>query len=94
MYHPRPEMAQLSQVPQIKNGKPDFSPTFQKAELHNSTFFQPFTSNGGYRREEKSCKHWSLFIMLPSAVTANFFLFVRLNQEQLYVLNALKIREK
>ena len=40
MYHPRQEMAQLSQIPQIKNGKPDFSPTFQKVELRNSTFFQ------------------------------------------------------
>ena len=40
MYHPRREMAQLPQVPQIENGKPDFSPTFQKVELHNSTFFQ------------------------------------------------------
>ena len=26
-------MAQLPQVPQLENGKPDFSPTFQKAEL-------------------------------------------------------------
>ena len=52
------------------------------------------TSNGGYRREEKSHKHWSLFTMLSLSVTAIFFLFVRLNQEQLYVLNALKIREK
>ena len=52
-----------------------------------------FTSNGGYRREEKSHKHWSLFTMLSSSVTANF-LFVRKNQEQLYALNALKIREK
>ena len=33
-------MAQLPQVPQIENGKPDFSPTFQKVELRNSTFFQ------------------------------------------------------
>ena len=33
-------MAQLPQIPQIKNGKPDFSPTFQKVELRNSTFFQ------------------------------------------------------
>ena len=40
MYHPSREMAQLPQVPQIKNGKPDYSPTFQKVELHNSTFFQ------------------------------------------------------
>ena len=40
MCHPRQEMAQLSQVPQIKNGKLDFSPTFQKAKLRNSTFFQ------------------------------------------------------
>ena len=40
MYHPSQEMAQLPQVPQIKNGKPDFSLRFQKAELHNSTFFQ------------------------------------------------------
>ena len=40
MCHPRQEMAQLSQVPQIENGKPDFSPTFQKVELRNSTFFQ------------------------------------------------------
>ena len=41
MCHPSQEMAQLSQVPQIENGKPDFSPTFQKVELRNSTFFQP-----------------------------------------------------
>ena len=31
------------------------------------------TSNGGYRREEKSHKHWSLFTMLLSSVTAIFF---------------------
>ena len=24
----------------IENGKPNFYPTFQKVELHNSTFFQ------------------------------------------------------
>ena len=36
------------------------------------------TSNGGYRRGEKSCKHWSLFTMLSSLVIAN--LFVRLNK--------------
>ena len=40
MYHPSQEMAQLPKVPQIENGKPDFSPTFQKVELRNSTFFQ------------------------------------------------------
>ena len=40
MYHPSQEMAQLPQVPQIENEKPDFSPMFQKVELHNSTFFQ------------------------------------------------------
>ena len=40
MYHPWREMAQFSQVPQIENGKPDFSPLFQKVELCNSTFFQ------------------------------------------------------
>ena len=40
MYHPSQEMAQLSKVLQIENGKPDFSLTFQKVELHNSTFFQ------------------------------------------------------
>ena len=28
MYQPSQEMAQLSQIPQIENGKPDFSPTF------------------------------------------------------------------
>ena len=33
-------MAQLPKVPQIENRKPDFSPTFQKVELRNSTFFQ------------------------------------------------------
>ena len=43
MCHPRWEMAQLSQMPQIKNEKPDFSPTFQKVELRNSTFFQLWT---------------------------------------------------
>ena len=40
MYPPSQEMAQLSQIPQIKNGKPDFSPLFQKVELRNLTFFQ------------------------------------------------------
>ena len=40
MYHPSQEMAQLPKVPKIKNEKPDFSPTFQKVELRNSTFFQ------------------------------------------------------
>ena len=40
MYHPSREMAQLPQVPQIENGKPDFSPTFQKVELHNSPFYE------------------------------------------------------
>ena len=40
MYHPSQEMAQLPQIPQIENGKPNFSPTFQKVELRNSTFFQ------------------------------------------------------
>ena len=53
-----------------------------------------FTSNGDYRREEKSHKHWSLFIMPLSLIIAFFFLFIRLNEEQLYVLNSLKIREK
>ena len=33
------------------------------------------TSNGGYRREEKSRKHWSLFTKLLSSVTAIFFIF-------------------
>ena len=37
----RREMSQLSQVPQIENRKPDFSPLFQKVKLCNSTFFQP-----------------------------------------------------
>ena len=49
------------------------------------------TSNGGCRREEKSRKHWSLFTMLLSSVTEIFFL---LDQKQLHVLAALKIREK
>ena len=40
MYHPSREMAQLPNVPKIENGKPDFSPTFQKVELRNLTFFQ------------------------------------------------------
>ena len=31
------------------------------------------TSNGGYRHEEKSCKHWSLFTKLLSSVTTIFF---------------------
>ena len=29
--------------------------------------------NGGCRREEKNCKHWSLFTMLLSSVTDFFF---------------------
>ena len=40
MYHPMQEMAQLPKVPQIENGKPNFSSTFQKVELRNLTFFQ------------------------------------------------------
>ena len=30
----------MAQFPKIENEKPDFSPTFQKVELHNSTFIQ------------------------------------------------------
>ena len=36
-YHPSPKMTQLSE---IENGKLYFSPTFQKVELRNLTFFQ------------------------------------------------------
>ena len=61
--------------------------------ISNITSNMNYTSNGGCRREEKSRKHWSLFTMLLSSVT-EFFLFVRSNQKQLYVLIALKIREK
>ena len=39
-------MAQLSQIPQIEIGKPDFSPTFQKVELRKSTFFQQTERQG------------------------------------------------
>ena len=53
-----------------------------------------YTSNGGCRREEKSRKPWSLFTKLLSLVTANSFLLFRSNKEQLYVLIALKIKEK
>ena len=38
------------------------------------TPFVFFTSNGDYRREEKSRKHWKLFIMLLSLVTETFFI--------------------
>jgi len=51
------------------------------------------SSNGGCRREEKSRKHWSFFTNLLFSIPG-FFLFVRLDQKQLYVLIALKIREK
>ena len=40
MYHPSQKMAELPQKPQIENRKPNFSATFQKVELLNSTFFQ------------------------------------------------------
>ena len=50
------------------------------------------TSNGGYRREEKSHKHRSLFTMLLSSVTANFYLSKK--SKQLYALNTLEIREQ
>ena len=59
--------------------------------LHSSILQN--TSNGGCRREEKSRKHWSFFTLLLSSVM-EFFLFIRSNQKQLYVLIALKIREK
>ena len=58
MYHPRLEMAQFPQVPQIENGKPDFSAMFQKVELRNtSTFFQlakPGDFNGKLAKREWS----------------------------------------
>ena len=60
--------------------------------LSDSSMVVSLTSNGGCRREEKSRKHWSLFTKFSFFV--KFFLFVRVIQEQLYVLNALKIREK
>ena len=70
----------------------------RKTSIHPLTMtdlteLQSDTSNGGCRREEKSCKHWSLFTKLLSSIPA-FFLFIRSNQEQLYILIALKIRKK
>ena len=62
MYHPRREMAQLPQMPQIENGKPDFSPTFQKVELRNSTFFQQSKNQNGRKRKKKMKKRNSVRI--------------------------------
>ena len=50
-------------------------------------------SNGSYRREEKSRKHWLLYQAFVYQ-SLQLFLFVRLNQEQPHGLFALKIREK
>ena len=51
MYHPRQEMAQLPKVPQIENGKPDFSSTFQKVELRNLTFFPTMRLNSNAAKD-------------------------------------------
>ena len=60
--------------------------------IHGISFGLFFcASNGGCRREEKSRKQWSIFTMLSSSVIEIFF-FIKLNQKQLYVLIALKIR--
>ena len=42
------------------------------------------TSNGGYRREEKSGKHWSLFTKHLSSV-AWFFSYSKKSSKQKYV---------
>ena len=44
-----------------------------QVRLINCRSIDIITSNGGYRREEKSRKHWSLFTMLLSSVTVIFF---------------------
>ena len=69
MYHPSQEMAQLTKVPQIENGKPDFSPTFQKAKLRNSTFsnYGPklldlkLGSGGGFGKKQNCAENHSKF---------------------------------
>ena len=68
--------------------------TIYATEAIFSRMLRDFTSNGGCRREEKIRKHWSLFTMLLTSVTKIFPFSVRSNQKQLYVLIALKIREK
>ena len=37
---PAPKWHNFLKLSQTENGKPNFSPTFQKVELRNSTFFQ------------------------------------------------------
>ena len=51
-------MAQLPKVPQIENGKPNFSPTFQKVELRNSTFFQQFYNSPYLEKKVKFFWVW------------------------------------
>ena len=50
MYHSRPEMAQLPQVPQNENGKPDFSPMqcFKKSNCVIRLF-----SNNEYSKDDE-----------------------------------------
>ena len=67
----------------------NYTTSYYTTSYHITSYY--ITSNGGCRREEKSRKHWSLFTMLLSSVADFFF---RSNQKQLYVLTALKIREK
>ena len=52
-----------------------------------------YTSNGGYRHEGKSCKHWQVFTKLLSSVTAIFFI-CWIKSRAIVWLNVLKIREK
>ena len=51
MYHPRQEMAQLPHIPQIENGKPDFSPMFQRKKF----FFFPTKNKAGYTATHVAC---------------------------------------
>ena len=49
--------------------------SFRKLHLSICVFFfYTFTSNGGYRREERSRKHWLISIKRLSSVTANFII--------------------
>ena len=66
---PAPKWPNFLKLPQTENGKLYFSPTFQKVELRNSTFFQQYFTNRAKKsvfdcdgtrkkRQEQNSKFW------------------------------------
>ena len=88
---PPPKPHDLLKCPQTENGKLYFSPTFQKVELRNSTFFQwDHPANSGQNHDEEYARIYPKHDFLLSMDYENLVFNICKNVLWLYMKYATK----